>query len=312
MQSQKQKHYRLTGSIMVLVSAIAFSSKAIIVKLAYAYPVDAATLIALRMAFSVPFFIGLAIWCWLSAPLPKFNRNDIGVLVAVAVLGGYGSMWLNFEGLIYVSAGLERVILFLYPTIVVVLSALLFKHRITKRELFALAASYMGVILVVWHDVTVPASNAASAHTLLGAGLVLASAIVYAVYLVYSGKLIPRLGSTLFTAYTMLIATVASAIHFATTANIQAALHLPSRVYWLSLLMAIVATVLPAILMNAGIQRLGSSKAALISSVGPVATILLAYMVLGEKVSGLQLAGTALVLTGVLAISLAKKPSANA
>lgn len=310
MQTQKQD--RFTGSVMVLVSAIAFSSKAIIVKLAYAYHVDAATLIALRMAFSVPFFIGLAIWGLLSAPLPKLTVADFWALVCLAAVGGYGSMWLNFEGLSYVSAGLERVILFLYPTIVVVLSAVLFKHHITKRELFALAASYMGVILVVWHDVSFPAASSASAHTLLGAGLVLASAIVYAVYLVYSGKLIPRLGATLFTSYTMLIATLASAIHFATTANVQAVMHLPSQVYWLSLLMAVVATVLPAILMNAGIHRLGSSKAALISSVGPVATILLAYAFLGEKVTGVQLAGTALVLTGFLAISLAKKPGVNA
>jgi drug/metabolite transporter (DMT)-like permease len=302
---QTQKQHLFIGSVMVLVSAIAFSSKAIIVKLAYAYPVDAATLIALRMVFSIPFFIGLAIWVRMSGVRVKLSRKEWFEMLLLGGVAGYGSMWLNFAGLAYVSAGLERVILFLYPTLVVLMSAVVFKHQITKREVFALVTSYAGVILVVWHDLSL--ASTMSSHTLLGAALVLASAIVYAAYLLVSGKIIPRLGAPLFTAYTMLIATVASATHFALSENIQAAMHLPAQVYWLALLMAVVATVLPSILMNAGIQRLGSNKASLLSSVGPVATIFLAYLFLGERPTMVQLVGTALVLVGVLAISLSKK-----
>lgn len=302
---QTQKQHLFIGSVMVLVSAIAFSSKAIIVKLAYAYPVDAATLIALRMVFSIPFFIGLAIWVRMSGVRVKLSRKEWVEMLLLGGVAGYGSMWLNFAGLEYVSAGLERVILFLYPTLVVLMSAVVFKHQITKREVFALVTSYAGVILVVWHDLSL--ASTMSNRTLLGAALVLASAIVYAAYLLVSGKIIPRLGAPLFTAYTMLIATVASATHFVLSENIQAAVHLPAQVYYLALLMAVVATVLPSILMNAGIQRLGSNKASLLSSVGPVATIFLAYLFLGERPTMVQLLGTALVLVGVLAISLSKK-----
>jgi len=311
MQSQTQFAAKnaLIGSLMVLVAAVALSSKAIIVKLAYVYSVDASTLITLRMAFSAPFFIGLALWAHISPSSLKITSRDGWMLALFGALGGYGPMWLDFSGLAYVTAGLERIILFLYPAIVIMLSAILFKHRIGKREWFALVITYVGVILVVWHDITLAKSGSAEAiaQTILGAALVFASAITYAAYLVYTGWAIPRIGSTSFTAYSMLAAAVAAGLHYASTSHADPILHLPAQVYWLSLLMAIVATVLPAILLNAGIQRIGSNKSSLVSSIGPVSTIFLAYVFLGEDISLLQLAGTGLVLIGVLAISLAKK-----
>ncbi|HSI43212.1 MAG TPA: DMT family transporter [Methylotenera sp.] len=303
-QTQHQPNNALIGSLMVLAAAVTVSSKAIIVKLAYAYPVDAATLIALRMAFSAPFFIALAIWASVSSNTPTINKKDAWKIFGLGVVGGYGPMWLDFAGLAYVTAGLERIILFLYPTIVVILSAILYKHKIGKREIFALVASYAGVSLVVGHDVSLAKSGASG--TMLGAALVTASAIVYAAYLVFSGRVIPRVGSTSFTAYTMLAATLASGLHFVSTAHQVSVLHLPAQVYWLCLLMAVVATVLPAVLLNAGIHRLGSNKASLVSSIGPVSTIFLAYIFLGEDITWLQLAGTGLVLMGVLVISMKK------
>jgi len=214
-------------------------------------------------------------------------------------------MWLDFEGLVYVSAGLERIILFLYPTMVIVITALLFKQRIGKREIVALIASYAGVGLVVGHDLTM--FKTAAGQTMLGAALVLGSAFVYAAYLVYSGRIIPRVGAASFTAYTMLAATLASVVHFALGQHEVSILRLPVEVYELSLLMAVVATVLPAILLNAGIQRIGSNHASLVSSVGPVSTIFLAYIFLGENITWLQMAGTGLVMLGVLVISLKSK-----
>jgi drug/metabolite transporter (DMT)-like permease len=309
MQSQTHPRQIFIGTLMVLGASIAFSSKAIMVKLAYAYPVDPATLIALRMAFSIPFFIGLIAWLRHTKVSTKLSRNDVYQLIVIGVVTGYGSMWLNFAGLEYVTAGLERVILFLYPTIVILLNTLLHQHKITKHEVFALVASYAGVFLVVGHDLAMP--TAAASHTLLGSGLVLASAITYALYLVMSGKLIPRLGALLFTAYIMVVISITSGVHFLLTQDISAVMHLPMPVYGLSFLMALIATVLPSLFLNIGIQRLGSNKASLVSSIGPVSTIFLAWIVLGEPVTLLQTAGTALVLIGVLAISLDKGRQAS-
>lgn len=302
METQRSSPEIFIGTLMVLTSAVAFSSKAIMVKLAYAYPVNAAMLIALRMLFSMPFFVGLAVWAAKTNARVSLDKQDIVTLILLGVLTSYGSMWLNFAGLAYVTAGLERVILFLYPTMVVIFNAVLHQHRITRREIIALIASYLGVILVVWHDLSLPSTSAT--HTLLGAGLILASAVVYAIYLVFSGKFIPRLGPSLFTAYIMLIASVASGIHFFATQQLTAIEHLPAQVYWLCLLMAVIATVVPSILLSMGIARVGSNKAALVSSIGPVSTIFLAQIFLGETIGVLQLLGTALVLAGVLVISL--------
>jgi drug/metabolite transporter (DMT)-like permease len=306
MQTQINHHTRhaIIGAILVFVAAVTVSSKAIMVKLAYAYPVDASTLIALRMAFSTPFFIGLAIWSGASATTPKMTRKDAYAIAALGVLGGYGPMLLDFAGLAYVTAGLERIILYIYPTIVVLMGAVLFKQTITKPVYFALGITYVGVALAVGHDVLTLKADAAG--TMVGVTLVAASAVAYAAYLVASGRLIPRVGASAFTAYSMLAAAVASGVHYASTSHQVTLFNLPKAVYAISLLMAVIATVLPAILLNVGIQRIGSSKAALVSSVGPVSTILLAYIFLGEGITWLQVAGTGLVLTGVLVTSLKK------
>lgn len=304
MQSQIQSRQAFIGILMVLVASVAFSSKAIMVKLAYVYPVNASTLIALRMLFSIPFFMGLILWVNYKNRSVKINFADIRKLILIGVVTGYGSMWLNFAGLTYVTAGLERVILFLYPTIVVLLNTALHQHKITKYEIVALLLSYAGVFLVVSHDLSMP--TAAASHTLLGVSLVLGSAVTYAFYLVLSGKIIPRLGASLFTAYTMIVISIASAIHFLLTENISMAMHLPVQVYGLSFMIALIATVLPSMLLNMGIHRLGSNKVSLLSSIGPVSTIFLAWVFLGEPVTLLQTVGTALVLLGVLTISLSK------
>lgn len=297
----KESTHPYYGAMLVLLSSIAFSSKAIMVKLAYVYHIDAATLIALRMLFAIPFFAGLGVWAMRQGlPVPMTGK-DWMTLALLAIVGGYGSMWLNFEGLRYVSAGLERVILFLYPTLVVAMSAVFLKHQITRREWFAMVTSYVGVVLVVWHDV---AFVSGSAETLYGAWLVLLSAIVYAGYLLVSGQLIPRLGASRFTALTMSLATFASACHFGVSESFDGLADLPSAVYVLAFLMAMIATVLPSVLMNLGIHQLGSRKASLISAIGPVSTIVLAYLFLGESLSWIQGLGTALVLAGVMAVSL--------
>jgi len=304
----KESTHPYYGAMLVLLSSVAFSSKAIMVKLAYVYHIDAETLIALRMAFAIPFFAGLGWWAMRQGVPMNMNAQDWLTLLLLAVVGGYGSMWLNFEGLRYVSAGLERVILFLYPTLVVAMSAVFLSNAITRREWFAMLTSYAGVVLVVWHDVALAGLD--SADTLYGAWLVLLSAIVYAAYLLVSGQLIPKLGASRFTAMTMSLAALASATHFGTSGSFAQVAALPNAVYALAFLMALIATVLPSVLMNLGIHQLGSRKAALISAVGPVATIVLAYLFLGESLSWIQGVGTVLVLAGVMAVSLEKQPRA--
>ncbi len=288
------------GVIFALFAAVGFSAKAILVKLAYLDHVDAITLLALRMAFAVPFFIVVAIWVngRNSTPL---QRKDWLAVLGLGLLGYYLSSFLDFLGLEHITAGLERLILFLYPTMTIILSAFIYKRAIGRKVIAAMLLSYAGVLLVFMHDI-----NVSQGSVFLGASLVFSSALCYAIYLVGAGHAISRIGATRFTAYAMVVASVASLLQFGVTHPLSA-LDLPIRVYWLSLAMAIFSTVLPVFLLSYAIRRIGSSSSSLIGSMGPVVTIALAYVFLNEEVSLLQIAGTILVLAGVLMISLNSK-----
>lgn len=300
-QSNNPPSQAFIGAILVLVSAVAFSSKAVMVKLAYGYQVDAETLLALRMAFSAPFYLAIALWAYFSGRSAHLNQKDVFALVLLGTVGGYVPMWFDFAGLQYVSAGVERVILFLYPTMVILISAVLFGSRIGRREVFALAASYVGVAMAAGAEVLSPV--VAAPHALLGAVLIFFASLTYAGYLVASGQLIPRIGAAAFTAYIMLVISLSSAAHLSLTPHHTALVGLPMQVYMISLLMAVVATVLPSFLLSAGIHRIGSNRAALLGTVGPVSTIFLGWMFLGEGVTVLQLLGTTFVIIGVLTIT---------
>lgn len=298
------KSESILGVIFALFAAVGFSAKAILVKLAYLDQVDAITLLALRMAFAAPFFVLVAAWVNSRAPLPLSKRDWLAVL-ALGLLGYYLSSFLDFLGLLYITAGLERLILFLYPTMTVILSALVFKKPIGRKVMAAMALSYGGIVLVFFHDVSLSKGNAgiSQADVLLGAALVFGSALSYSSYMVGAGHAIARMGATRFTAYASIVASVASMLQFAVTHPLSA-LDQPLRVYWLSIAMAVFSTVLPVFLLSYAIRRIGPSSSSLIGSSGPVATIVLAYFFLHEAVSALQIAGTILVLAGVVTISL--------
>ncbi|MFQ5487642.1 MAG: DMT family transporter [Gammaproteobacteria bacterium] len=289
-------HSRLIGSLLVLLGALGFSSKAVLVKLAYGSSpqLDAITLMTLRMLFALPFFLLVAGWLQGRHQETRLTINDGLLIAGLGVLGFYLSGLLDFSGLAYISAGLERLILFLYPTLVVLFSALCYRRPIQRRERLALLVSYAGIGVVFSGQMT---GN--SPRLMLGAGLVFTAAVTFALYLMISGQVVRRVGSLRFTAYAMSVACLASVLHFAASHEL-AALALPAKVYGLALLMALLATVIPAFLMNAGIQHLGAGPAAIIGSTGPVATLLLAWLLLGETLTMLQLAGTALILGGVL------------
>jgi drug/metabolite transporter (DMT)-like permease len=294
----------IVGVIFALLASIGFSAKSIFIKLAYIDQVDAITLLALRMAFAVPFFVAVAIWLQWRSALP-LNRQDWIAVLVLGLLGYYLSSYLDFLGLLYITAGLERLILFIYPTLTVILSALIYKRAIGRKVILAMVLSYAGIVLVFLHDVNAGQSTTgiSQAEVLLGAGLVFASALTYASYLVGAGHAITRMGATRFTAYASIVASVASLLQFAVTRPFSA-LDLPVRVYGLSIAMAIFSTVLPLFLLSYAIRRIGSSSTSLIGSAGPIVTIALAFVFLGEAISSLQVAGTVLVLAGVITISL--------
>lgn len=294
--SSVHKREILLGMIFSLLAAIGFSIKSILVKLAYVYHVDALTLLTLRMMFAVPFFIGIAIWAW-TKHSDALGRRE-WLTLAVLGLGYYLFNYLDFLGLQSISAGLERLIQFLYPTMTVILAALLHRRAIPARIVAAMILSYLGIAMVFVHDVNVSQGNIA-----LGSSLVFASTLCYAIYLVGAGHSIARMGTVRFTAYAMIVASSINLSQFFVTHTL-AGLIQPLPVYQLAILMAIFSTVLPVFLLTAGIRRIGSGEASLIGSIGPVFTIYLAHVFLNENVSLLQIAGSLLVLVGVMAVSL--------
>jgi drug/metabolite transporter (DMT)-like permease len=287
------------GALLAAIGAVGFSGKAILIKLAYFYPVDAVTLLALRMLMSLPFFLFMAL---LSGRNPGYSleRGDWGAILGLGFLGYYLASYLDFLGLQYISAGLERLILFLYPTMVLAISALVLKLPVTRRHVAALGLSYGGIMLVFADNVRLAGDVAGTA---LGSLLVFGSALSYAVYLVWGGQVITRLGSVRFTAYAMTVASVLCIIQFAFT-HPWSALVLPAPVYGYGFLMAVLSTVLPVWATSEGIRRIGASRAALVGAIGPVSTLFLANLFLDEPITAPQLAGAGLVLVGVLLLSL--------
>jgi len=284
-----------TGLALAAAGSIFFSAKAVVVKLAYRHGVDAATLIALRMLCAAPFF-ALA-YAWASRGKAPLSRADHARLASIGLLGYYAASYMDFLGLQYVTAALERLILYLNPTIVLLLSALIFGRKLSRRDAIALALAYGGIIAAFWHDVSFEGGNAG-----LGAGLVFGSAVSYAIYLVWSGELVKRLGAIRLTAYAMLVSTAAVVVQFLVL-NPISALAQPVPVYWLSLVNGLVCTVLPVFATMMAVERIGAGHTAMAAMLGPVATIVLAWIFLGEAVSAWQLAGTGLVLAGIFVLS---------
>lgn len=293
-------HSAWLGVLYALLSAVGFSAKAILVKLAYQDGADAITLLALRMGFALPFCIAIAWW------VNRKNRVSLTAQERILVLflgftGYYLSSLFDFLGLQYISASLERLILFLYPTMTVVLLALIEKRVIGRRTLAAMALCYIGIALVFVQDMDTQQRN-----VVLGASLVFASTLSYSIYLVGAGHAIARIGTLRFTAYAMVVASVATLLQFGVMRPLSA-LDVSLKVYELSLAMAIFSTVLPVFFLSLAIRRIGAGHASLLGSIGPISTIYMAYLFLNETLSPLQIAGSVLVLLGVLMISSQRK-----
>ncbi|HVE48806.1 MAG TPA: DMT family transporter [Casimicrobiaceae bacterium] len=293
------------GPLFAVIGVLGFSFKAILVKLAYAaHPVlDAATLLTWRMIYAAPLFTLMA---WFAERQPgaiRMQRRDVLTVIGLGFIGYYLSSYLDFAGLHYITASLERLIVFTYPAIVVLLSAFIYRKPVTRRTLIALVLCYIGVVLVFLHDLRVADSGRDVA---LGGFLVFMSAILYAIYLVFAGPAIARLGSQRFIAWAMLTSSVFVFGQFALIHPITS-LAIPPAVHWLSLTMAVFSTVLPTWLMAEALKRIGASRASIVGSLGPVFTIGFGAMLLDEPMHAIQLAGAALVLAGVWQVT--QKPS---
>jgi drug/metabolite transporter (DMT)-like permease len=279
------------GLLLATLGAIAFSGKAIIVKLAYRYGVDAVTLITYRMLFALPLFLVLA-W-WAGRGQPALTRRDGVVIFGLGFTGYYLASFLDFAGLAYITASFERLILYLNPTLVLALGLVLFKRKVTARQLLALAVSYSGVLLVFGHELNFQGGNAA-----LGAGLVFASAVSYAVYLVYSGEEVKRLGALRLTGLATTVACVLCIVQFLVLRPIGA-LAVAPEVIGLSVLNATLCTFAPVLMVMMAIERIGATLAAQTGMIGPLSTILMGVVILGEPFTAWIAAGTALVLAGI-------------
>ena len=274
---------------------MAFSGKAIIVKLAYRYGVDAVTLIMLRMLFALPIFAIMA-W-WASRGKAALTGKDwLGVLW-LGFTGYYLASFLDFAGLAYISASLERLILYLNPTLVMLLGLLLYKTPVKSRQVVGMAISYSGVVLVFGHEMA-QQGLAERSGLALGALLVFLSAVSYATYLVYSGEMVKRLGSLRLVGLASTVACLFCLLQFVLLRPLSAALVAP-EVIWLSLLNATLCTAAPVLMVMMAIERIGASLAAQTGMVGPMSTILMGVVILGEPFTAWVAAGSALVIAGI-------------
>jgi drug/metabolite transporter (DMT)-like permease len=279
------------GLLLATFGAIAFSGKAIIVKLAYRYGVDAVTLIMYRMLFALPIFAVMA-W-WASRGKAPLTRKDwLGVLW-LGFTGYYLASFLDFAGLAYISASLERLILYLNPTLVLLLGLVMYKRRVSAAQIIGMAISYSGVVLVFGHEITFQGADAA-----WGALLVFLSAVSYALYLVYSGEMVRRLGSIRLVGLATTVACLLCLLQFVLLRPISAAAVAP-EVIWLSLLNATLCTAVPVLMVMMAIERIGAGMAAQTGMVGPMSTILMGVLILGEPFTAWVAAGTVLVIAGI-------------
>lgn len=288
------------GIFIGIVGIVLFSSKAVMVKLAYKYNVDAITILLLRMLFSFPFYIIIAYVYRNENAAIKTTKKEYIWVVFFGVVGYYLASLFDFIGLTYIKASLERIILFVYPTVVILLNRIFLKQAITKIQATAIFLSYLGIVIAFSDEVTISGNS-----TYLGGFFVILSAITYASYLVGSGWLIPKFGVMKFTAYAMLVSCISVFIHYGFI-NKTDLLTLPWQVYGLGFLIAVFATVIPSFLVSASIKIISSSNFAIVAGIGPISTIVLASIFLGETLTFVQFLGALLVIIGIVITSIKK------
>jgi drug/metabolite transporter (DMT)-like permease len=297
--SEQNTKLSLAGFFITSMAAIFFSTKAIIIKLAFAgTAANAVDLLTLRMIFSLPFYLAAAYFISRKSDNVKMTKKQWLVVSGIGLLGYYISSLCDFVGLQFISAGLERLILFLYPTFAVLINALIYKQKISGVQWIALLLTYAGIGIAFFGELQVDGRNP---NFIFGSLMIFLCAVSFAIYLVGSGRIIPLVGSTKFTAYAMLAATAGIFTHFITTSDL-ANLQQGNGLWYYGIALALLATVIPSFMMSYGMKLVGSNNVAIINSIGPVSTILQAHFILAERMFAAQVAGTLLVIAGVLLI----------
>ena len=292
------------GFLITIGGAIFFSTKAIFVKLAFQdTKVDAVTLLCLRMLFSLPFYIGAAWIAHRKEGVVKLTRKQWGWVLTMGIFGYYLSSLFDFIGQQYVSAGLERLILFLYPTFAVLINTFYFKTKLSRIQVLALLLTYIGIGTAYWGEIR---SAQYGPQFFYGSFMIFLCAVTYSFYLVGTGRLVNAVGATRYTAYAMLAASAGIFTHFLLTHPVQNVV-MTSSLAGYGIALAIIATVLPSFMMSVGMKKIGSNNVAIITSIGPVSTILQAHFFLGETIIPEQILGTALVIVGVILIGWQSK-----
>ena len=300
MNAEKSAQYT-RGIICILLGTCCFAAKGILIKLAYRHGVTASPLLMLRMLFSLPFYLTVAAWLQ-TQPQSSLTKKEVWQVIGLGLLSYYISSIFDFMGLQYISAGLERLILYVYPTLVLLILAFVKHKKIQNIEKLSLAVAYLGMLIVFAHDITL---NNSWRLTALGSSLVLVSTITFAIFIVIAGDMIPRIGSLRFTSYGMLSACVGVIAHNLAIESVQS-FYQPLPVYGLALLLAVFCTVIPSFLINEGIRIIGSGRAATLGIIGPIVTLFLGALILDEIIDVVQLFGAVLVIGGVALISLRK------
>ncbi len=293
--NSKRKQY--LGIFLGICSAVCFSTKAIMVKFAYMYGVDAVFILFLRLFFSLPLYIILAYIYSKKATTP-ITTKQWAWIVALGLIGYYLSSLLDFLGLLYISASLERLILFIYPTLIVVLNTMLFSSKLQRKDYFALLLTYIGIFFIYLGN-----TESTTKNLIVGSVLVFICALTYAMYIVGSGRLIPIIGAERYTSYVMIVSTIAVIIHQGVTNGVPDFQNTSATILWIGLAMAVIATVIPSLTLAQSIKLIGTEKSSIIATLGPVFTISMASQFLNEPFTVRQAIGTAFIITGVLIVS---------
>jgi drug/metabolite transporter (DMT)-like permease len=308
-RSPSRNTISLAGFLIAFFGAVLFSTKAIIVKKAFAtVHVDALTLLTLRMFFSLPFYLATAIIVSSGKSNRKMSNKEWLAILGLGFFGYYLSSLFDFIGLQYISAGLERLILFLYPSFAVLINAIFFKEKIKRVQIWALAISYVGIGIAYLGELQIDTGNP---NFYWGSLLIFLCSITYATYIAGSAQVIPGVGASKFTAYALLCSTAGVFIHFILRGQYNT-LHQSMDLWWYGLALAVVATVIPTFMLSFALKKIGGNNVAIISSIGPVSTISQAHFFLGEPIFAGQIIGTILVLAGVLLLSVTPKKLATA
>ncbi len=297
---------QVSGILIAFAGIFLFSAKAILVKLCYInYHLDTVTMLMLRMGFSLPLFVCIGLFKSEKNKAP-LDLSAFWKIFLLGVIGYYGASYFDFLGLQYVDASLERLILFSYPTFVVLMSLLVYKQKISAKQCIAIAITYLGICVIFLPTIM---GNTVE-YSFFGVIMIVISAITYASYLVASQYFVPKFGTIRFTTTAMIVSCLMVILHFSLDSNAHI-VGLPNKVYFYGIIMAVFCTVLPSYLISEGIRQIGASKVGILGSIGPISTISLSIIILNESLTLYQVAGGCIIVFGVVWLNYSKSETAQ-